>query len=59
MWDLHCPERQYHREEGEEVAGLAGVWRRKSRGEAAESEEGNATLDLLSKHLDVTLATYV
>ena len=38
----------------------AGAGRRsKNRGEAAESEEGDATPDLLSKHPDATLATYV
>jgi len=33
--------------------------RRRHQGEAAEGEEGNATLDLLLKHLDAILATYV
>jgi hypothetical protein len=34
-------------------------WRRRNRGEAAESEEGDVTLDLLLKHLDTTLAIYI
>jgi hypothetical protein len=29
------------------------------RGEVAESEEGDVTLDLLLKHPDVTLGTYI
>jgi hypothetical protein len=33
--------------------------RRKHQGEAAESEEGDATSDLLLKHPDATLATYI
>jgi hypothetical protein len=37
---------------------LAGAGRR-HRGEVAEGEEGDATPDLLLKHSDVTLTTYV
>jgi hypothetical protein len=33
--------------------------RRRHRGKAAEGEERNATPDLLLKHSDATLATYV
>jgi hypothetical protein len=33
--------------------------RRRHRDEAAEGEEGDATPDLLIKHLDVTLAIFV
>jgi hypothetical protein len=33
--------------------------RRRQRGMVVESEEGDATLDLLLKHPDVTLVTYV
>jgi hypothetical protein len=36
-----------------------GRRRRRHQGEAAEGEEGDATLDLLLKHSDVTLTTYV
>ena len=38
---------------------LTGVGMRRHRGNAAESEKGDATPDLLVKHLDATLATYV
>jgi hypothetical protein len=33
--------------------------RRRHRGEAAESEEGDAILDLFLKHPNTTLATYI
>jgi hypothetical protein len=33
--------------------------RREYRSEAAEGKEGNATPDLLLKHLDATLTTYI
>ena len=33
--------------------------RRRQRDKAAESKDGDATLDLLLKHLDATFATYV
>ena len=36
-----------------------GARRRRHRGEATKIEEGDATLDLLLKHLDATLTTYV
>jgi hypothetical protein len=38
---------------------LAGVERRRHRGEVAEGEEGDATLDLLLEYSDATLTTYV
>jgi hypothetical protein len=34
-------------------------WRRRYRGETAEGEERDATPDLLLKHSDATLVTYV
>jgi hypothetical protein len=37
----------------------AGVARRRHQDEAVEGEEGDATPDLLLKHSDATLATYV
>jgi hypothetical protein len=38
---------------------LASIERRRHRGEARKDEEGDATPDLLLKHSDITLATYV
>ena len=54
------PEHHQHREEWEGGGGrLANTRRRRHRGKAAESEKGDATADLLLKHRDTTLATYV
>ena len=39
--------------------GEPDVERRRHQGEATESEEGDAIPDLLLKHPDATLATYV
>jgi hypothetical protein len=45
---------------GEHDRCIAGAGRRRRhKGKAIESEEGDATLDLLLKHPDATLATYV
>jgi hypothetical protein len=41
------------------VRCAAGAGRRRNRGEVAESEEKNVTPDLLLKHSDTTLATYI
>jgi hypothetical protein len=47
------------RREGGGSGCLAGVVRRRHRDKAVEDEEKDATLDLLLKHLNATLAIYV
>jgi hypothetical protein len=57
-WDPRHTERYQYRERGEEAADVSPAPEEETLRKTAESEEGDATFDLLLRYLDIIITTY-